>query len=73
MYTQIFKEILLEMEHDEKSIKDLAIYCRQFYNDNIAELLLLMNLNMIIVRNLQFGGIHVNVLPTRCSIEHFEH
>jgi tetratricopeptide (TPR) repeat protein len=38
MYTQIFKEILLEMEHDDKSIKDLAIYCRQFYNDNMKEL-----------------------------------
>ena len=38
MYTQIFKEILLEMEHDEKSIKDLAIYCRKFYNDNMTEL-----------------------------------
>jgi tetratricopeptide (TPR) repeat protein len=38
MYTQIFKDILLEMEHDEKSIKNLAIYCRKFYNDNIPQL-----------------------------------
>jgi tetratricopeptide (TPR) repeat protein len=38
MYTQIFKEILLEMEHDEKSIKDLANYCRKLYNDNKGEL-----------------------------------
>jgi len=38
MYTQIFKEILLEMEHDEKSINDLVIYCRKFYNDNTTEL-----------------------------------
>jgi len=38
MYTQIFKEILLEMEHDKKSINDLAIYCRTFYNDNKREL-----------------------------------
>jgi hypothetical protein len=28
MYTQIFKEILLEMKHDEKSIKDFIVYCR---------------------------------------------
>jgi tetratricopeptide (TPR) repeat protein len=38
MYTQIFKEILLEMEHDEKSIKDLATYCRKLYNENKGEL-----------------------------------
>jgi hypothetical protein len=38
LYTQIFKEILFEMEHDEKSIKDLATYCRKFYNDNMSEL-----------------------------------
>jgi tetratricopeptide (TPR) repeat protein len=38
MYTQIFKEILLEMEHEEKSIKDLAVYCRGFYNGNFNEL-----------------------------------
>jgi hypothetical protein len=30
MYIQIFKEILLEMEHDEKSITDLAIYCLNY-------------------------------------------
>jgi Tfp pilus assembly protein PilF len=38
MYTQIFKEILLEMEHDEQSVKILANYCRTFYNGNIREL-----------------------------------
>ncbi len=38
MYTQIFKEILLEMEHEEKSIKDLTIYSRKFYHDNMREL-----------------------------------
>jgi tetratricopeptide (TPR) repeat protein len=38
MYTRIFKEILLEMEHDEKSIKDLATYCRKLYNKNKGEL-----------------------------------
>jgi tetratricopeptide (TPR) repeat protein len=38
MYTQIFKEILLEMEHDEKSIKDLAIYCRELFKNNMREL-----------------------------------
>jgi tetratricopeptide (TPR) repeat protein len=29
------------MEHDEKSIKDLAIYCRKFYNDNTTELIVI--------------------------------
>jgi tetratricopeptide (TPR) repeat protein len=38
MYTQIFKEILLEMEHEENSINNLAIYCRKFYNDSMREL-----------------------------------
>ncbi len=38
MNTQIFKEILLEMKHDEKSIKDLATYCRKLYNENEGEL-----------------------------------
>jgi tetratricopeptide (TPR) repeat protein len=38
MYTQIFKEILLEMEHGEQAIKDLAIYCRRLYPKNKAEL-----------------------------------
>jgi tetratricopeptide (TPR) repeat protein len=38
MYTQIFKEILLEMEHDGKSIKDLATYCRELHKDNTTEL-----------------------------------
>ena len=33
MYTQIFKEILLHMKYDEKSIKDLANYCRGFYSE----------------------------------------
>jgi tetratricopeptide (TPR) repeat protein len=28
MYTQIFKEILLEMEHNEQSINDFITYCR---------------------------------------------
>ena len=32
MYTQIFKETLLEMEHDEQSIRDFTAYCRDnFY------------------------------------------
>ncbi|CAF0918045.1 unnamed protein product [Adineta steineri] len=39
MYTQIFKEILLEMEHDqEQAIKILAMYSDQFYSDDTAEL-----------------------------------
>ena len=38
MYTQIFKEILLEMEHDQKSLADLIAHCRSLYQRNEAEL-----------------------------------
>ena len=38
MYSQIFKEILLEMEHDQEAVKSLAEFCRQFYGDNTSEL-----------------------------------
>ena len=38
MYTQIFKEILLEMEHDDKSKADLVAHCRAFYQKNEVEL-----------------------------------
>jgi tetratricopeptide (TPR) repeat protein len=38
MYTQIFKEILLEMKHDRQAIKDLATYCRKLYDGNMGEL-----------------------------------
>ncbi|CAF1669430.1 unnamed protein product [Adineta ricciae] len=37
MYTQIFKKILLDMEHDKQAIRDLANYCRQRFQGNIAE------------------------------------
>ncbi|CAF0771978.1 unnamed protein product [Adineta steineri] len=39
MYTQTFKDILLEMEHDrEQAIKILTGYCRNLYSNNIKEL-----------------------------------
>jgi tetratricopeptide (TPR) repeat protein len=38
MYTQIFKEILLEMKHETQAIKDLAAYCRKLYKDNVGQL-----------------------------------
>jgi tetratricopeptide (TPR) repeat protein len=38
MYTQIFKEILFELEYNEQSVKDLANYCREQYDDNIDEI-----------------------------------
>ena len=38
MYTQIFKEILLEMDHDDKSMDDLVAHCRTLHCDNRAEL-----------------------------------
>jgi tetratricopeptide (TPR) repeat protein len=34
MYSQIFKEILLSTEYNEKSIEDLVAYCRQQYERN---------------------------------------
>ncbi|CAF0727037.1 unnamed protein product [Adineta steineri] len=39
MYTQIFKEILLEMDHNHnRAVKVLAVYYREFYHDNMAQL-----------------------------------
>jgi tetratricopeptide (TPR) repeat protein len=38
MYTQIFKEILFELEYNEQSVQDLANYCREQYNGNTDEL-----------------------------------
>ncbi|CAF4278742.1 unnamed protein product, partial [Rotaria sordida] len=41
MYTQIFKEILLDMEHDHQAIKDLVAFCQEQYQDNTNELKLI--------------------------------
>ncbi|CAF1089510.1 unnamed protein product [Adineta steineri] len=38
MYTQLFKEILLDIEYDDKAVKDLAVYCREFFAGNTIEL-----------------------------------
>ena len=38
MYTQIFKETILEMEYNDQSVKNLANYCRKFYENNTREL-----------------------------------
>ncbi|CAF1440001.1 unnamed protein product [Adineta steineri] len=38
MYTQLFKEILLDMEYGDNAIKDLVILCRELYPDNKGEL-----------------------------------
>ena len=38
MYSQLFKEIILEIEFNEQSIKYLANYCRKPYENNIHEL-----------------------------------
>ncbi|CAF0851414.1 unnamed protein product [Adineta steineri] len=38
MYTQLFKEILLDMEYDGKAIKDLAVCCREVFTGNPIEL-----------------------------------
>jgi tetratricopeptide (TPR) repeat protein len=41
MYTQIFKEILLDMKHDPQAIKDLANYCRGLHENNVDELMII--------------------------------
>ncbi|CAF4171589.1 unnamed protein product, partial [Adineta steineri] len=38
MYTQLFKEILLNIEYDRKAIKDLTDCCREVFTDNPSEL-----------------------------------
>ncbi|CAF1241688.1 unnamed protein product [Adineta steineri] len=38
MYTQLFKEILLDIEYDDKAIKDLVVCCREVYAGNPSEL-----------------------------------
>ncbi|CAF4046162.1 unnamed protein product [Adineta steineri] len=38
MYTQLFKEILLDIKYDPKAIKDLAVCCREVFTDNSIEL-----------------------------------
>ncbi|CAF1376060.1 unnamed protein product [Adineta steineri] len=38
MYTQLFKEILLDTKYDRKAIKDLAACCREVFTDNPTEL-----------------------------------
>ncbi|CAF1025332.1 unnamed protein product [Adineta steineri] len=38
MYTQLFKEILLDMEYGDNAIKDLVILCRELYLNNKGEL-----------------------------------
>lgn len=38
MYTQIFKDILLEMEHEQTSIKALVKFCQDEYQDNTEEI-----------------------------------
>ncbi|CAF4050870.1 unnamed protein product, partial [Rotaria sp. Silwood1] len=38
MYTQIFKEILLDMDHGQQAIKDLVTFCQEHYKGNKKEL-----------------------------------
>ncbi|CAF4876068.1 unnamed protein product [Rotaria sp. Silwood1] len=37
MYTQIFKEILLDMDHGQQAIKDLVTFCQEQYKGNKKE------------------------------------
>ncbi|CAF2167062.1 unnamed protein product [Rotaria magnacalcarata] len=38
MYTQIFKEILLDMEYDQRDITDLGNYCKEIYKEDKTEI-----------------------------------
>ncbi|CAF1098613.1 unnamed protein product [Adineta steineri] len=38
MYTQLFKEVLFDIEYGDNAIKNLAIFCRKLYPDNGDEL-----------------------------------
>ncbi|CAF4616485.1 unnamed protein product [Rotaria sp. Silwood2] len=38
MYTQIFKKILLDMEHGQQAVQDLVTFCQEQYHDNKKEL-----------------------------------
>ncbi|CAF1323225.1 unnamed protein product [Adineta steineri] len=38
MYTQLFKEVLLDIEYDRKAMKVLAACCREDFSDNSTEL-----------------------------------
>ncbi|CAF5118285.1 unnamed protein product, partial [Rotaria sp. Silwood1] len=38
MYTQIFKEILLDMDHGQQAIQDLVTFCQEKYKGNKKEL-----------------------------------
>ena len=40
MYTQLLKNALLDLKHNEKSVQDLVIYCQDKYAGNTAELAL---------------------------------
>ncbi|CAF2637007.1 unnamed protein product [Rotaria sp. Silwood2] len=44
MYTQIFKEILLDMEHGQKAVQDLVTFCQEQYHDNKKELKLIQEI-----------------------------
>ena len=37
MYTQLFKDALLDMQHDETEVQQLVQYCRELYHDNRAQ------------------------------------
>ncbi|CAF4452066.1 unnamed protein product, partial [Adineta steineri] len=41
MYTQLFKEVLLDIKYSDKAIKDLTTCCREVYLNDKAQLLLI--------------------------------
>ncbi|CAF4533039.1 unnamed protein product, partial [Rotaria sp. Silwood2] len=41
MYTQIFKEILLNMKHDQQAVKDLVKFYQEEYEGNVQEIKLI--------------------------------
>ncbi|CAF4768597.1 unnamed protein product, partial [Rotaria sp. Silwood2] len=41
MYSQIFKEILLDMEHGQQAVQDLVKFCQEQYQGNTTEIKLI--------------------------------
>ena len=69
MYTQIFKTILLDMKYDEKSIKDLASYCREAYQDNQRQVMIINEFESTYRSELSIWWYTRECLLTKCSIE----
>ncbi|CAF0795296.1 unnamed protein product [Adineta ricciae] len=64
MYTQIFKNILLETKHDKRAITDLAKYCHGSFQDNIGEKMVTDEFERDSRWTRLFGSIHIQLQLT---------